>query len=315
MDYMQNERKSSGVSGYLLIAAGVVLARLIFSGLLNLLPEEAYYWNYAQHLDIGYLDHPPMVAWLIWLSTSTFGQAEFFVRLPAFISWLVFAFFMVRYARRTMGDMAVSPMILLTAILPIYYSVGFLMTPDAPLYACWAGSLYFLELALVQKRGRAWLWAGVWVGLGLLSKYTTGLIVGSAFVYMVLDADSRQWFRRPEPYLAMLIAAVIFLPVIIWNYHNDWASFAFQGSRRWSGSIRFSLHEMLGAALVLLTPIGFLAAMEALFKPAMVHDDIHAGAAEYIHHQQPAQPGQIELDRAGLAGDSAVDRIPVRRPS
>ncbi len=267
---MTREHKSSGIPGYVLIAAGVVLARLVFAGLLDLLPEEAYYWNYARHLDIGYLDHPPMVAWLIWLSTSLFGQAEFFVRLPAFLSWIVFVVFMVKYARRLMGDTVVSPIMLLAATLPIYYFVGFMITPDAPLYACWAGAMYFLERALVEKRGRAWLWVGVCVGLGLLSKYTMGLIVGSAFVYMIIDTDARRWFRRPEPYLAGLIAALIFLPVIIWNFQNDWASFAFQGARRWSGTIRFSLHEMLGAAVILLTPIGFLAAMEALFRPKRI---------------------------------------------
>ncbi|MGH7855530.1 MAG: glycosyltransferase family 39 protein, partial [Candidatus Binatia bacterium] len=46
------------------------------------------YWNYAQHLDFSYLDHPPMVAWLIWLSTSLFGNSEFSVRLPASIAWI-----------------------------------------------------------------------------------------------------------------------------------------------------------------------------------------------------------------------------------
>ena len=31
--------------------------------------QEAYYWTYAQHPDLSYFDHPPMVAWLIWLGT------------------------------------------------------------------------------------------------------------------------------------------------------------------------------------------------------------------------------------------------------
>jgi dolichol-phosphate mannosyltransferase len=47
------------------ILAYVLVLKLIFIASVNLIPEEAYYWNYAQHLDWGYLDHPPMVAWLI----------------------------------------------------------------------------------------------------------------------------------------------------------------------------------------------------------------------------------------------------------
>ena len=53
-----------------LLAAGLFLLRALYSPWCELFPEEAYYWNYAQHLDTGYLDHPPMVAWLIWLGTA-----------------------------------------------------------------------------------------------------------------------------------------------------------------------------------------------------------------------------------------------------
>ena len=57
--------------------------RLTYLGSVELLPEEAYYWNYSRHLDIGYLDHPPMVAWLIRLGTAAFGQSQFGVRIGA----------------------------------------------------------------------------------------------------------------------------------------------------------------------------------------------------------------------------------------
>ena len=42
-----------GIAGYLLAL------RLFYLGLPDLLGQEAYYWNYAQHLDLSYLDHPP----------------------------------------------------------------------------------------------------------------------------------------------------------------------------------------------------------------------------------------------------------------
>lgn len=51
-----------------------VVLRLLYAGSVELMPEETYYWNYSQHLDLGYLDHPPMVAWLIRLGTLVFGQ-------------------------------------------------------------------------------------------------------------------------------------------------------------------------------------------------------------------------------------------------
>jgi len=63
------------------------LLRLVYLGLPNLLPQEAYYWNYAQHPAFGYLDHPPMVAWLIKFGTLMFKHSEFGVRFGAFVSW------------------------------------------------------------------------------------------------------------------------------------------------------------------------------------------------------------------------------------
>ena len=46
----------------------------------ELIPDEAYYWNYAQHMDLSFYDHPPMVAWLIWLGTVDLRQQR--VRSP-----------------------------------------------------------------------------------------------------------------------------------------------------------------------------------------------------------------------------------------
>ena len=47
------------------LALAVLLLHLAYLKVFPLLPEEAYYWNYAARPDFGYLDHPPMVAWLI----------------------------------------------------------------------------------------------------------------------------------------------------------------------------------------------------------------------------------------------------------
>jgi len=248
---------------WLLIGIGALI-RFIFMGLMDLLPEEAYYWSYAQHIDIGYLDHPPMVAWLIYVSQSILGKSEFAVRLPAFLGWFAMAFFMYRLARNLFDKTAATGVILLLAALPIYMSIGFLMTPDAPFYVMWAGCLFFLERALLAGRGLAWVGVGVCLGLGLLSKYTIGLIVPATIVFMIADKSSRRWFRKPQPYLAAVIALVLFLPVIYWNHLHDWASFAFQGSRRWWGEIDFYFHVLIGSALILITPLGVVGAVRGL---------------------------------------------------
>jgi dolichol-phosphate mannosyltransferase len=248
------------------VVAYVLLLRAISLGLPELLPEEAYYWNYAQHLDIGYLDHPPMVAWLIWLGTGLFGRGEFGVRIGAFTCWLVTAVFCFRLTRDLFGKSAAFRAVLLLAVLPFFFGVGFFMTPDAPLVASWAGALYFLQLALLRDRHLAWWGVGACIGLGMLSKYTIALLVPAALVFMLIDRRARRWLLRPEPYAAALAAIVLFSPVLVWNANHGWASFFFQGARRLEATRRFSLHLLVGSALLLLTPVGLVGMVQAMFS-------------------------------------------------
>jgi dolichol-phosphate mannosyltransferase len=246
-----------------LIVYAAVL-RLVFLGSVELLPEEAYYWNYSRHLDIGYLDHPPMVAWLIRMGTAAFGQSQFAVRIGAVLCGAVAALFTYRLTRNLVGEASALFAVLLMQTLPFFFLSGLLMTPDAPLTAAWAASLYYLERALVAGRSGAWWRAGLALGIGMISKYTMALLAPVTLAFMLWDRRSRRWLRRVEPYAAALLALVVFSPVIVWNAHHDWASFAFQTSRRLAEAPRFALHKLIAAALVLITPTGVLAVVMAL---------------------------------------------------
>jgi dolichol-phosphate mannosyltransferase len=246
------------------VVALAVALRLIYAWRVELMPEEAYYWNYAQHLDIGYLDHPPMVGWLIAAGTAVFGDTEFGVRVGALCCGVVASFFSYRLTREMFDEPSGLVAVVLAQTLPFFFLTGFLMTPDAPLTAAWSGTLYFIYRALIKDQARAWWGAGVCLGLGLLSKYTIVLLGFSALLFMVIDPRSRHWLKRVEPYAAVLLAAMIFSPVIAWNARNDFASFAFQTSRRLADRPQFALFKLLGSVLVLLTPTGAVAAAWAL---------------------------------------------------
>ncbi|MBB3386633.1 MULTISPECIES: glycosyltransferase family 39 protein [unclassified Rhizobium] len=252
----------------LFAAVGIIIyllsLRLVFLGFANLLPEEAYYWNYAQHLDIGYLDHPPMVAWLIWLGTTLFGDNEFGVRIGAYICWLLTAGFSFYLARNLFDKATAIACALLVAVLPFYFSTGFLMMPDAPLAAAWVATLYFLERALIGEKRLAWLGAGLSFGIGLLSKYTILLLGPAALLLILIDHRSRQWLGRKEPYLGAAISILFFSPVLYWNATHQWMSFAFQGSRRVDEAFQFTLPSLIVSVAVLLTPTGFIATAASL---------------------------------------------------
>ncbi|MDP9012168.1 MAG: glycosyltransferase family 39 protein [Pseudomonadota bacterium] len=246
------------------LAGCAFLLRILYGTHVELLPEEAYYWNYARHLDIAYLDHPPMVAWLIRAGTTLFGDTEVGVRCGALGCGVATAFFVFRLTRNLFDERSALLALAMAQILPFFFLSGLLMTPDASLTAAWAASLYFLERALTGERPQAWLWAGLSLGIGLLSKYTIGLLGVATLIFMLVDPASRPWFRRWEPYAGLLIAVAVFSPVIVWNAQHEWASFVFQTSRRLAEQPRFSLHKLIGAVVVLLTPLGLPAVAAAL---------------------------------------------------
>ncbi len=267
-----------------------VALRLVYLGCVELLPEEAYYWNYARHLDIGYLDHPPLVAWLIRLGTGAFGQTEFGIRVGALSCAIIASTFIYRLTRNLYGAAIAPAALLLGQILPFFFLSGLLMTPDAALTAAWAASLYYLERALVADRPAAWWGVGIALGIGMISKYSIGLLVPVTLAFMLWDGSSRRWWGRWQPYGAALLALAIFTPVILWNSQHEWASFAFQTSRRLAEAPRFALHKLLASILVLITPIGALAVVVAFTR------------------RTPADGGGVDARGSGEGGDGALRR-------
>ena len=270
----------------LAIIAYVVALRIVYLGMPELLYEEAYYWKYAKYLNIGYLDHPPMVAWIIWLSTKILGDTEFAIRIGAFACWLIAVLFSFRLTSQLFNKLTAIQAVLLLSILPYFWGVGYIMTPDSPLVACWAGALYFLKRALIDERPQAWFWVGICVGLGMLSKYTMALLGPATLSFLLLDRRSRRWLFRPQPYLSLMPAFLLFSPVILWNLNHDWASFTFQGPRRLHEGFDFSLHQFIGGVLLLLTPMGVVAII-SIIKARIVNrtdDNQTLGAVRQRHY-------------------------------
>ena len=262
----------------------LVTLRFLYLGSSELIPDEAYYWSYAQHLDWSYLDHPPLLAWLIALSCGIFGDNEFAVRLPFFIAGLVTLWFGFRLTSLLFDRTTAFISCLLLASLPIFFSTGFFATTDSLQITFWMASLYFLARIFLQNRQDAWLPFGLVLGLGMLSKYTLVLLLPGILLLMLFKTSARHWFGNPRVYIAAVCSLVIFMPVLFWNYQTDWSSFSFQTVRRLDRDIEFSTHYLLLHSLILLSPIGFYLAVKALFKlPSMRVATATPSNADYRH--------------------------------
>lgn len=228
--------------------------------------QEAYYWTYAQRPDLSYFDHPPMVAWLIWIGTAVFGDGAFGVRFGTWSCGLVTAWAGVLLLRDFGIDKRGQGLWLLLSIgSPILVVAHVLTNPDPPLVCFFTLTM----LALWRARQGAlgwWIVAGAAAGAALLSKYTAAFLAIAGVLMLLLDAPLRRQLRRPGPYVGVLVAILVFLPVVVWNFRNHFESFRFQTSHRFeAGTLGWRwFAELAGGQFGLLNPL------IALLLPATV---------------------------------------------
>ncbi len=199
------------------------VARAAVAASLPLIPDETYYWLWAHHLDWSYLDQPPMVAYLLFLTTRV-GDSALWVRLSPLVLGAATSYTLFLLGRELFDEGVGLRVALLFQVVPILWLAGLVATPDAPLYLAWTLALRFLWRA-VHGRPDRWTAAGLAVGFGLLSKLYIGFLVIGAAIFVTLY--HRHWLQRKAPYVAGLLALTLFLPVIYWNVLHDWAGVRF----------------------------------------------------------------------------------------
>jgi hypothetical protein len=219
-----------------LIAIFVVL-RLIADHFIGLGVDEAYTVGASRDLRLSYFDHPPLHYWLTHLIQQVAGGGRAdrlpFIALFAGTSWLMFVL-----TRRLFGERAG-----LWAVAALNLSGFFTLAaggwvlPDGPLLFALLGAAsalargWFPRAGEAPASGRAWLTAGVWLGLAALSKYQAALFCLGLGLFTLTARRARADLARPAPYAAAAITLVLLSPVVIWNSQHHWASFAFQGGR------------------------------------------------------------------------------------
>lgn len=237
--------------------------------LIPLLPEEAYHWNFARHLDWGYYDHPPMIAWAIAGGRWIFGDTLFGVRAVPLMFSVGTTILLARMAARLYGEAAAVWSVILFTFQPVALPVSEAGFPDSPLLFFWMLAMSLAWEAIQGQDGRRWLGAGAALGGAMLSKYTAVLLVPSVFIYLLLSSRHRRWLGTPWPYLAGMVALAVFSPVIYWNWRHDWASFLYQSEGRIRESRGFDPHTALRfvwTQVLAVFPMTFALAAAAILR-------------------------------------------------
>ncbi len=259
----------------LLVIAACALVRgwIIFGGQLDLIQDEAQYWDWSRHLQLSYYSKGPLISWIIAFFTGLGGNTEAAVRmgalLGAFFAQIFLYLAMARYMRKPWAGVL---LLLIANSTPLFMAGGLLMTTDNPLLLAWAGALCCL-LGLQAGNGQAeeyqagerlcaqnsppqsqapqnmfsqslfqghqagpgktetvllWLGLGFFTAFGVLAKYTMLLLPALAVAHAILLLSRRAARPGYVPRLAVTLACGVaagLLPIVIWNWQNDWVSF------------------------------------------------------------------------------------------
>jgi hypothetical protein len=255
-----------------LLIAALTLTRLLLAASVPLLPQEAYYWSWSLHPALGYFDHPPLASYSIALTTAIFGHTAFGIKSAAVLWSLGWNLLWARLALDMFGSRRLAFWSLVALNLTLVYEIyGIGPTPDGPLLFGWIGTIWTVWRAGATGQRRWWLLAGIFAGLGLLGKYAAVLLLPVVLLYLAAAPAQRHWLRRPEPYVAVLVAAAMFTPVVLWNAEHQWASFAFQGSKRVGEMGHFKprfFGLLVATQFLLVTPYLFGLSLTALWRGA-----------------------------------------------
>lgn len=245
-----------------LFIAVITLYRLyfLFTSGYDLYADEAQYWHWAQQFDFGYYSKPPMVAWMIMLTTSLCGDGEACIRLASPLAWAVTSLLVYAIGRELFDRPTAFFSAVVFATLPAVTLSSALISTDPFFLLFWALSLLAFIRALRSDRWRWWILTGIAAGLGLLSKYTMVLFAVSALTYLLWSEEHRHHLKNLRLWAGAGIAFLLYLPNLLWNIDNDFVSYRHTGDNANLSGPLFHPHEMfefLGAQFAVFGPLLF----------------------------------------------------------
>ena len=222
----------------LLLIAAMLVVRLVYLIWLcpyQLLGDESYYWEQARHLDLGYNEKGPLLAWMIAPCCKIFGDHDWVIRLPMALASAAAAWGVggLTLAVTRGNQRAALFSVVCFLLLPALDANAQICTQDGVLIALWValtaiGLRLFRRMGHGDSTGKEWLALWVTLGIGMLLKQSVLVFLPSLAIFAWLER--RNLRRRIElfyqPVLGAIIVLLISSPMIIWNARHGWPTLA-----------------------------------------------------------------------------------------
>ena len=237
------------------LAAAKLLTHVLTAGGYGYFRDELYYIACGEHLDWGYVDHAPMVAWAARLARALFGDSLVALRLLPAVAGALKVFLTGLIARELGARRFAVLLACLCVLVGGHLALDGFFSMNAFESLVWTACAYAVVLAIRRGEPRRWLWFGALAGLGLLNKHSM-LFFGFGVFAGLLLTPARGFFRSRWLWLGGALAFVIFLPNLVWEYRHDWATLELLANVRATGkNVELSPLEFLAQQVLILHPL------------------------------------------------------------
>jgi 4-amino-4-deoxy-L-arabinose transferase-like glycosyltransferase len=216
---------ATGTALVVWIAAATVLVHLATGSRYGFDRDELMALDDARHLAWGYVQYPPVTAFLGRIALTLFGTSLVGFRFFAALAQAIALVLTGLMAKELAGGKWAQVVATLAGV-PFCLGAGALMQYISFDCVCWVGVAYCV-LRLVKDENPRWcLAAGAGIGLGMMAKYTMAFLVVGILVG-ALATDSRKYLRSAWMWCGVLLACGIFAPNFIWEWRRNFISMDF----------------------------------------------------------------------------------------
>lgn len=187
-------------------------------------PDEAQYWRWSQTLDFGYYSKPPLVAWVISLSTAIFGDASWAIRLTSPILHGIGAFFLFLLGKQMFSPRVGAWGAALYLLMPGIWLSSTIISTDAVLLPTYAMAVALLWRFRDSPTMLNACLAGAAIGLSMLGKYAAVYLYPGMVLAAFIDRDTRKAVLSPAGAMVLVASLVVLGPNLWWNVANNFAT-------------------------------------------------------------------------------------------
>jgi hypothetical protein len=239
-----------------LLAFAKFLIQFLTAGRYGIFRDELYYLACARHLSWGYVDHPPLIAFMTWIGVHAFGTSLYGIRfLPAAAGAMLVA--VMAAISKDLGGGRFAQCMAAAAVIPVpvYLMLNHWLTMNAFEPLIWMTTVWLAVRMVLRREPRYWIAIGVLAGLGLENKYSMLLVLAGLVVGLLCSRERRMlrswWFLA-----GTVVALLVFLPNLIWLVQHHFPFLEFERHSRMSGSrIERSPLAFVADQIVLMNPL------------------------------------------------------------